>query len=222
MCWQAALPLLLSAGGTALQYSAQNDARRRQDRETAAGIMRQAEMSRQASQKVSENVQELSQSNPEGDIQSQRAAYVEALRRSQPTRDSATPAAGNVSDRFSDSVGVARTEGEAEARDTADTMARVEAPTYQRLRENQGAADVASQLGLIQGRSAGQDYLTRLRVALTQPNQGQMAAGSVLSGFGNAAAANGGFSGFGASPWDDGTAASGLTAVQRRQRWMGA
>jgi hypothetical protein len=203
----------------AVQQDATQDARRRQDREAAAGIMRQAELTRQANQKVAQNVQELSQSNPEAQVQSQRAAYMDALRRAKPANDAAMPSQGGASSRFSDEVGIARTEGAAEAADIADTTARAEAPFLQRLQEGQRTADVASQLGILQGRSSGQDYLTRLRIALQQPNAGQMAAGSVLSGFGGAMAANGGWDGWGTgSPWDDGTAAAGLTANQRRNR----
>lgn len=192
MCWQA-LPLILSAAGSAVQRNANDQALKAQERIAAEGILKQAAANREADTAVAQNVRALAASTPEEDVAKRRAAYTDALRRSLGSRAGALPTSGNVSARFASDAENAATQTEENAAGLADLTAAIDAPTYQREREAHTANDTAVNLNLIRGRAQGQDYLTRLRMAMQKPNAGQMAAGQLLSGFGNAAAANGGF-----------------------------
>lgn len=219
MCTGAELiPLITAAAGTAVSYGAQDSARRAQDREAAAGIMRQAEFSRQANQKVQKNIQAVEQSDPQEDITKRQAVYMDALRRAQPTTDKALPEVAGGSHRYAEDVGAARDTAATEAGTSANLMARIDAPTIQATREGQMRNDTLSQLSMLGDQSAHQDYLTRLRASMKRPNPWAVGAGQALNGYGNGAAVN---NAFGGSVWDDDTASSGLTADQRRQRYVG-
>lgn len=193
MCWQAAIPLLTSAAGAYAQNQSQTDMLRQQDRAAAAGIMRQATLSREADTKVAQNVQQLSASNPEADIAARRAAYTDALRRAAPTRAGATPVSGNVSSRFAGDVEATNADTEKNAANEADLTARIEAPQYQRSREGVAANNTAVDLSLLRGRSQGQDYLTRLKMAMAKGNPWMTAGGQVLTGIGGGLATNTGW-----------------------------
>lgn len=213
MCWQA-LPLILSAAGTAAQLKSQNDLASDRAREAAQGILNQAALNREADTRVAQATQQVAASNPDAERAAKRATYTDALRKSLAQRGGATPVAGAVSDRFAEDVEDARSETEAEAANIADLTAAIEAPTYQRMNEGVAVNNAGVDLSLLKGRSAGQDYLTRLRTAMMKPNEWLQAGGQLLSGAGSALASGGGLEG---NAWNDGTAMSGLTAQQRRQ-----
>lgn len=193
MCWQMAIPLILGAAGSYVQRDANNDALKAQERIAAEGILRQAAANREADAAVAQNVKTLAASNPEEDAAKRRAAYTDALRRSASSRAGALPTTGNVSSRFAGDVENAATQTEAEAAGLAGLTADIDAPMLQREREAHTANDTLANLSMIRGRAQGQDYLTRLRMAMQKPNAGQVAAGQLLSGFGGAVAGNGGF-----------------------------
>lgn len=221
MCWQAAIPLILSAGGAIAQKKAQDDLRDDQARVAAEGILRQAALNRDASARVAQTTQELAASNPDAERAAKRATYTDALRRSMGTRAGATPVSGAVSSRFTEDADAAANETEAEAANLADLTAAIEAPTYQRMNEGVAVNNAGVDLSLLRGRSAGQDYLTRLRMAMQKPNEWLQAGGQLMSGAGAALAGGGGMDFGGGNPFDDGTASSGLTANQRRMTWKG-
>lgn len=221
MCWQVA-PLIASAIGAKVQHDAQNDQQQRQDRAAAEGILRQNALSRQADTKVAQNVQSLATSNPEGDIAKRRAAYTDALRRAAPARAGAMPTSGNVSSRFAGEIADDQNANDDIGAQLADTTARIDAPGYQRLREGVAADNTVVDLNLLRGRSQGQDYLTRLKIAMQRQNPWAQAGGQVLSGLGSGLATNGGWDADAPSGvWDDGSRVSGLTAAQRRAKQAG-
>lgn len=216
MCTGAELiPLLIAGAGTAVSVGAQQSAARKQDREAAAGILRQAQLNREAGAKVSKTLDQLEQSNPQEDIAKRQASYMDALRRAQPSTNKALPDAVGGSDRFAEDVSAARGANAAEAGTTAGLMARIDAPTIQRTREGQLANDTLSQLSLLDDRSRQADYLTRLRVSMQKPNPWAIGAGQALNGYGSTLATENSF-GDNSSIWNDDTLASGLTAAQRR------
>lgn len=196
MCWQVALPLITSAAGAAVQNQSAQDTQRRQDQAAAEGVMRQAALNRTADTKVAQSVQQLAASNDTQDVAKRRAAYTDALRKAAPVRAGTMPVNGNVSSRFADDAATATADTEANAQAQADLTARIEAPTYQRAREGVALDNTNTELSLLKGQSSGQDYLTRLRLAMTKPNPWLNAGGQVLSGLGNGMATNGG--------WDSG------------------
>lgn len=220
MCWQVLVPLAASAAGAAANRKAETDATERSDKIATDAILRQAANNREADTKVSQAVQKIAASNPQAAVNDRRTQYLDALRRAQPETDSAMPATPGASARFAEDVNAAGMSATARGADEADTLANLEAPGIQRQNEANVTAQAGSDLGLIAGRSRSDDYLTRLRLARVRPNASLKAFGSLLSGAGGAAASNGGTAP--TTVWDDGTAASGLTAQQRRNKWLGA
>jgi hypothetical protein len=222
MCWQAAIPLLMSAAGTAVSMDSQRQAQRRRDQELAAGILKSTQANREAGAEIQQETQKIAQSNPDAERAAKRATYIDALHRTSGSRDAAMPGAGAASSRFSEDLGAAQASAAAEGNELADLTAEIEAPQYQRVKEGTGASNLATKLSLISGRAGGQDYLARLHAAMVKPNEGQMAAGQIMSGFGQGLAANGGWGEGGSdNVWMDGTTNTGLTADQRRRKHFG-
>lgn len=215
MCWQAALPLILSAGGAAMQNKANQGLLQRQEHAAAEGILRQAALSREADTRVAQATQQIAASNPDAERDAKRATYTDALRKSLGTREGAVPTNGAVSGRFAQDSADAQTQTEAEAVQNASNVAAIEAPQYQRMNEGVAVNNAGVDLSMLKSRSQGQDYLTRLRVAMQKPNQWLQAGGQLLGGAGAATASSGGFD-FAGSPFDDGTNMAGLTPAQRR------
>lgn len=209
MCWQA-LPMILTAAGTAAQYSSNNQLAQQREQEAAQGIIRQAQLSREADQRVSQATQEVASSNADAEQAAKRATYMDALRKSLDTRAGAVPTTGNVSSRFAEDANSAKVQTEAEAAQNADLTAAIEAPMYQRMNEGVAMNNANVDLSLLKGRSAGQDYLTRLRTMLAKGNGWLGAAGGLAAGAGGAMAGNVGF--------DDGTIdAFGVPAGSAKQ-----
>lgn len=181
------VPLLFTAGGTAVSTIAQQRALRRQDEEAARGIMRQGEISRRAGEQVTENIEQLGASTPEAERAAALADFMNALRTSRASGPGplASPV-GATSERFAEDVGAARTAAGAESAATAGRLARIDAPTFQRLREGQQRADLASRLARLGSESSAQDFLTQLRIAGIQPNPFVTGIGQGLAAFGTA------------------------------------
>lgn len=222
MCWQVAIPLLASAAGSVVQHKAASDELAQRDRITAQNIMTQAAANREAGTRVSQTTSKIAASNPDDAIKERRAAYVDALRRAQPQATSTLPGMPGASQRFAEDVGTARNENATYGADQADTLARVEAPNVQRAGEAVDLNDTGTDLEMIANRAKGQNFLNQLRLAQVRPDAALTAGGQLLSGYGSAAAANGGtgFSGKG-DVWTDSTPSSGLTAQQRRLKYLG-
>lgn len=187
------IPLLTAAAGTAAGTIAQNQARAQQDRAAAAGIARQAEFSRAANQKVQKHIQQVANEDPHEDIAKRQATYLDALRRAQPATDAALPAVAGGSHRFAEDVSGAQEAGAGEAANTAGLMARIDAPSIRLEREGQGINDTLSQISMLGDQSAHQDYLTRLRASMIQPNPWLTGAGALAKGYGSAKAVDGAF-----------------------------
>jgi hypothetical protein len=219
MCWQA---LALAAIGSGIQYAANDAAKKNRDRELAANILKQSQANREAGLEVQQATQQIAQSNPDAERAAKRQTYIDALRRSASTRAGAMPDAGGASSRFRSDLAAAQDDADAEANNLADLTAEIEAPAYQRFKDGVGASNLATKLSLISGRSAGADYLSRLRTAMVRPNAGAVAAGQVIGGFGSGLASNGGWGDGGEENiWMDGTTSTGLTADQRRRKYYG-
>lgn len=214
MCWQVAIPLIASAAGSVMQRKANDDLLQKQERAAAEGILRQAALNREADTRVAQATQQIAASNPDAERTAKRATYTDALRKSLGVRAGTAPVTGAVSDTYAEDVEDARGAAEGEAAQLADLTAAIEAPGYQRMKEGTTLNNAGVDLSLLKGRSAGQDYLTRLRIAMQRPNQWLQAGGQFLTGAGAAMGGNGGFG----SVWDDETAMSGIPAQQRREK----
>lgn len=186
MCVQA-LPLLLSAGGTALQQYSANQQRRDQDRIAAESLRRNNEVNQRAGQRVSQEIQKVASANPDAERMKANNDFIDALRKSKMADGGAdfgsTPGA---SDRFASDVGKARESAGTEGRALAGNLAAIDAPQYARINEARGLNDTATDLSLLGARAKGQDFLAQLQMARANGNPGLDTLGGGLSAFGNA------------------------------------
>jgi hypothetical protein len=183
--------LVASAVGTGASVYSQQDALRQQDRAAAQGIIEQSALQRQAQSRVDQNIQQLAASNPDAERAKANQDFISALQASKLTKGGAGLEAGPgaTSQRFAEDVGGAQKAAGAENVALAGNLARIDAPTFQRLREGQAAAATASDLGLLTGQSQAQDYLNRLRIGQITANPWLNGGGQMLASFGNAMAA---------------------------------
>lgn len=191
MCVQA-LPLLLSAGGTALQQASANQERRDRQRIADEGVRRNTRVNEDASRRVTQEIQQVAAANPEAERRAANNDFIEALRKSKTSDGGADfGAPPGASDRFTADVGQARANAGAEGQALAGNLAAIDAPQYARVNERRGLADTATDLSLIEGRGKGQDFLAQLQMARANGNPGLETLGSGLSAFGNAYAQRG-------------------------------
>jgi hypothetical protein len=191
MCYgteAAWIPAVIAAAGAGTSAYTADNARKQQDQEASAGIMRQAQFQRQADAKVGQTVQQISQSNPDEDKKLAERDYLAALQRNkQATTGALNPVAG-ASDRYAEDLSSATATGATNTAGLVKNQAAVDAPTFQRLRESNAAGDLASQLGLINGASGGADALMRSRIVSIRANPWLTGLGSGLQATGGALA----------------------------------
>lgn len=187
MCVQA-LPLILSAAGTAASVAGQQQQRAAQERIAQEAQQRQNEINTRAGQRVTQEIQKVSAANPDAERVKANNDFMAALRRSKTANGGAD--FGDVpggSDRFTADTGAARTRAGTEGRALAGNLAAIDAPQYARVGEARGLADTATDLSLLGGESRGQDFLTQLRQAREgNVGSGLQDLGSGVAAFGNA------------------------------------
>lgn len=189
MCVQA-LPMLLTAAGTAVQQAGANQADSDRRRALDANLRRQNDINNRAGQRVSQEIQRVAAANPETERAAAQNDFMEALRTAKAADggdDFGAPA--GASDRFTADVGQARTAAGAEGRALAGNLAAIDAPRYARVNEARGFADTATDLSLLGRESQGQDFLAQLALARANGSgAGLESVGGGLSAFGQASA----------------------------------
>lgn len=186
MCFQA-LPAILSAVGTGVQAVNQNRALRDQDQAAARGLREQIANRDAANKRVSDQVRELSESNPEDEVAQAESDFTAALKRAKVARGG-SDLEGAGGGRFQDDLGLARTQAETEGKTLAQQLARIDAPNFQRIGEGSRISDTVSDLATLDDRSRAIEFLTRMRVAGRAANPGVNALGQGLTAFGLAQA----------------------------------
>src|SRR5690606_13823221 len=94
-------------------------------------------------------------------------------------------------DRFAQDLEDSARDSDSMAERVASLMARIDAPTLQRQREGRSFGRLATDLGQIARFSAGDDFLTQLRLRGIRENPWVMAGASVASGVGSGMASSG-------------------------------
>ncbi len=187
MCIQA-LPLLLTAAGTAVQQVGANQADSDRRRALEANIRKQAEVNNRAGERVSREIQNVAEAHPEEARLEAQDDFMAALRKAKVADggdDFGAPA--GASDRFAADVGQARAAAGAEGRALSGNLADIDAPQFSRIKERRGLTDTAIDLSLLGGESAGQDFLSQLRLAhASGRGSGLEALGGGVAAFGNA------------------------------------
>ncbi len=154
MCVQA-LPMLLTAAGTAVQQVGANQADSERRRALEANIRKQTEVNNRAGERVSQEIQNVAGANPEDERLAAQNDFMAALRKAKVADggdDFGGPA--GASDRFTADVGAARTAAGAEGRALSGNLAAIDAPQFSRIKENRGLTDTAVDLSLLGGEAA--------------------------------------------------------------------
>jgi hypothetical protein len=174
------IPLAISALGAGAQWYGSDQALKSQDRAAAQGIQTQAANQRQADYAVNASVDKLGQSSPEASRVTATNDFLGQLRRN---RSQATPGAtpGGSSRYESDMAGAGKDVADFGTQE-AGILGRVNAPAMQREQEGISFNRLHSDLNQIGRNSAGDQFLTQLRMRSAQPNPWLNAAGSVAQG----------------------------------------
>jgi hypothetical protein len=190
MCTGAEVAVL---AGTAAKTVDQQQTYRDQMREEERRAQEANTLNQRAGQRVSQEVDELKKSTVDAGAEDQKKLqgdFMEALRRAQLANGGSgldsTP--GAVSDQYSGDAAAARVKNIAGNRSAATSLARIDAPFMQRVREAAGGSRLQSDLSRVAQEGQGQDFLSQLRMSMVQPSAGLNAAGDALTGYGTAAA----------------------------------
>lgn len=189
----SALPMILSAGGTALNTAAQQDAEQRRIRERERGMRQQQIKQRQADERVNAEIKRVGDSTPEDERAKAMGDFMTQLRR---TRGSAVDTSGVGGGRYSEDIGDAAGDVDQFGRETADVMSRITAPVRQRSNESVGFGRLSNDIGTISRMSSGDDFLTQLRANAVRANPWMQIGGELMQGAGTGMASTG----FGAVP----------------------
>lgn len=186
------VPLVMTAvAGASTAYNADRTAKK-QDDAAAAGIMKQGAHQREADARVDSELQSLQGSTAEGERKAANDQYMTQLQRTRAQAEGATPGVAGASDRYGADVVNANAAAEASGAKVADLMARIAAPGMQRQREGQQFGRLGSDIGQIGRASAGDDFLTQLRVRGIRQNPWVNAGASALGGAASGMASSGG------------------------------
>ena len=183
--------LIATIAGAGMQYKAQQDASRRQQREIAASLLNQDRFQRDAEKKAlttaatfdpgqrQEQQQELAQNIEQSMIQ--------PVAESQGLRNEAATVQGNVSQDYT----TAKARSELETTRQAENLARLlgKSSSANRLRLHEGVRlmDAGMDVDRLASFSRGQQGADRIAIEQAgNPNSGQMFLGSVLQGLGTA------------------------------------
>lgn len=180
--------MALQAAGSYTQHRAQQAALRRQGELAAAASRFQGEIGKKGQRALNQQVEQYGADERGEGLQQQEEDLTGYL--SSPWGEDSTtlpaPAqtGGNVSAKFTRDVALASAAELEGARAAAARLAKHMAPTYLRTQEGYGVADLASSLGMLRSIAQGQEAVDRQRIAMVQPNAGQMMTGQLLGALG--------------------------------------
>lgn len=190
VAWAPYVVAALAAGGSAA--NAEHTARK-QDQAASQGILAQSEKQRAADQRVSEELASVENSNAETARATSQEQFMDQLRRTRAQADGSIPSVAGASDRYATDVADKSASSNAQASRIADLMSRINAPALQRQQEAQGFGRLATDINQIGRASAGEDFLTQLRVNSIRKNPWVDALTSTAGGYaGGMASSSGG------------------------------
>lgn len=210
------IPMMLAGAGNMASGIAKQQQLNKQDQIAAEGIIKQGDLTRQGEGDVNAVTQKLTGSNQLAADKSaqQLNAYRQAIQQASTVSNSASPNVPGASKAFK----AAQASSGASAKDYVNAIASSAATTQgtqlERIDEGNTMAGAASQLGVLQGKSSEQNYVTQLKIRATQQNPWLNAFSQVMNGAAIATSLGGGagaaFSGTGATAGSigAGTAAS--------------
>jgi hypothetical protein len=177
------IAMALAAGATAKN---QHDVAKQQDEIAAQGIATQSAKEREAADRVNAEIGTLGKSNPNAERQAASTNFMQQLQRNRGAE--AAPRFDAASGRYGEDVETQTAASDTQASRIADLMSRIESPALQRQREGFGFGRLSSDLNRVGSESAGQDFLTQLRMRAVQPNPWIAAGGSAAGAYAGASA----------------------------------
>lgn len=158
-----AIPYVIMAAAAGAQHYNTERTARRQDQQAAEGIRQQGRLQRDADARVGQEVESLAASNAADERRQRLEDYMTSLRRNQSTMgEGLAPMIGSDAFREDSARGLADATSQTER--TAGLMSRMDAPMMQRQGEAFGYGNLATDIGLIGRRSAGDAFINDLRL----------------------------------------------------------
>lgn len=199
-----ALAIGLTLASTAASaYNTQRTAKK-QDQSAAQAIRNQAEQQRKADARVAQELAKAEGSTSAGEKKMTLEQYVQQLARNQKATEGSLNMTGleALPGAFKEGAEQAKGEVGDYASRTAELMSRIDAPAYQRQREQFGYGGLGVDIGLIRRNAAGQGFIDDLRMRAIRRNPwidafSAAAGGAATAGFGG----GGGSGSSGASPY---------------------
>lgn len=191
------IPIAIALAGTAAQQAETQRVERKQDEETAQGLLNQSRRQQDADRRVNDEIAQLETSTAADDRAQRLGQYMQQLQRGQRQALSGlnSPIGGAT---FQADAGAARTGADNAAATTAGLMSRIDAPQLQRQQEAFGYGKLATDLDMEARASRGQQFIDQLRLRqIRRRPEVDLLAGLATSAGG--AMAGGGASGFAAS-----------------------
>ncbi len=181
--WIPAIAAVVSAGA---QYADSRQQNKRRNNEAMRALQGNRERQARADQKVNEMLQELSQSDAQGEKESTLRGFMAQLDRAREGSLrglDATPAASDAFRRDAAAAALGIADSGAEY---ADVTSRIMAPGLQRQREAISRANTGYDLALIGREQEGADRTTQTRMDAIRSNPWLQALSAAARGFGTA------------------------------------
>jgi hypothetical protein len=180
----SAIPLVISALSAGAEMYNNRQVAKEQDTAAIQGIQAQAANQRKADETVNASVDQLGQSTPEAARAQATNDFLGQLRRNR-AQSVTGGALGSTSSRFNTDAAGAQKDIANFGEQNADLMGRINAPSLQREQEGVGMNRLSTDLGSIARNSAGDQFLTQLRMRSARPNPWVTAGAGLGTGAAN-------------------------------------
>ncbi len=186
MCDPVTAGLIISGISGGVGAVNNDQALRRQNKQTAEGIRRQGRIQSGANKRVDEQIEDIRTSTGEGEREQSLEGFLNAIRSSQGDTEGALDPVLAANPRFAESVAAGKSEIATAGKAQAGRLSRIDAPRFQRRNEGARITRTGSDLNEFGRQSTVEDFLTRLRVASERPNDFINVLSKVGSGVGSA------------------------------------
>ncbi|MCO7494702.1 hypothetical protein [Stenotrophomonas maltophilia] len=157
------IPIAIALAGTAAQQAETQRVERKQDQETAQGLLSQSRRQQEADRRVNDEIAQLETSTADAARNDRLGQYLQQLQRGrkQAVAGLEGPIGGAT---FQADAGAARAGADNAAATTAGLMSRIDAPQLQRQQEAFGYGKLATDLDMEARASRGQQFIDQLRL----------------------------------------------------------
>jgi hypothetical protein len=186
----AAIPYIVMAVASAAQYRSNQLQLQRQDRANAEGIRKQAANQEEANKRINKTLDKAQDSNLAGEQQSTQQQYLQQVQAAQAQANAGLTAKGLNAD-FDERAGGAAAQNADWGALGAKLLGTIDAGGRQRADEGKLYGDTNMDLTRIGMASAGDDFLTRLKMAAARGNTGLDLIAGIGGAVGKGMASNG-------------------------------